>query len=122
MKPTGFFAGSDIVVIDHNPEMADYDNPRGEVYGYFTYVVAEDNDGYRCSLHVETVSVHVGETVAMRRAEALARALAARLNSGKLPVAFNGWAAMQPAYGSEAYIRENCEEDLIAWEREHDYA
>lgn len=29
IKPITFFAASDIVVIGSNPEMADFDNPRG---------------------------------------------------------------------------------------------
>ena len=120
MQPTHFFAASDIVVIGHNPEMADYDNPRGELYGFSTYVVAQDAQGYRRCLHVGTVSVALGETRALQGAEALARALNARLSTGKLPVGFSRWVEDRPAYGSDAYVREGCEDELIAWELEQD--
>lgn len=117
MKPVMFFAASDIVVIGHEPEMADYDNPRGELYGFSTYVVAEDEFGSRRFKFVKTVSVHFGETEAMRSAALMASALNIRLKDGKLPVAFDTWEIMQAAYGSEAYSREGWEEELIAWER-----
>lgn len=120
MKPVTFFASSDVVVIGHNYEMADYDNPRGELYGYSTYVVAEDEFGSRRSNQVKTVSVHLGETEAMRSAERMASALNIRFKDGKLPVAFDTWQIMQAAYGSEAYTNEGWEEELIAWERMQD--
>lgn len=120
MKPRFFFASSDIVVIDHNPEMADYDNPRGELYGYAAYVVAEDEFGHRCRLYVETLSCGYGERRAMESADRVARALIARLQTGRLPVAFDRWETISPAYGSHAYIEEGCEDDLIAWELQQD--
>lgn len=120
MKPTHFFAGSDVVVVGYEPEMADYENPRGELYGFSTFVVAEDELGYRRRLHVETVSIRVRESQAMLGAERMAQALNVRLKTGKLPVAFDNWETIQPGYGSEAYIREGCEDDLIAWELEQD--
>lgn len=120
MKPRFFFASSDVVVIDHNPEMADYDNPRGETYGYATYVVAEDEWGHRCRLYVETLPCGYGERRAMESAHRTAKALVARLQSGRLPVAFDRWEPMTPAYGSYAYIEEGGEDDLIEWERRMD--
>lgn len=120
MKPRFFFASSDIVVIDHNPEMADYDNPRGELYGYAAYVVAEDEFGHRCRLYVETLPCGYGERRAMESADRVARALIARLQTGRLPVAFDRWETISPAYGSHAYIEEGCEDDLIAWELQQD--
>lgn len=120
MKPRFFFASSDVVVIGNNYEMADYDNPRGELYGYATYVVAEDEWGHRCRLYVETLPSAYGERRAMERAERMKQALIARLQSGRLPVAFDRWEPMTPAYGSHAYIEEGGEDDLIAWERRMD--
>ena len=120
MKPIFFFASSDIVVTGHNPEMADYDNPRGELYGYATYVVAEDEWGHRCRLYVETLPRGYGERRAMERANRMAQALIARLQSGRLPVAFDRWETISPAYGSHAYIEEGGEHDLIEWERRMD--
>jgi hypothetical protein len=120
MKPRFFFASSDIVVIDLNPEMADYDNPRGELYGYATYVIAEDEWGHRCRLYVETLPRGYGERRAMESADRMAKALIARLQSGRLPVAFDRWEPITPAYGSHAYIEEGGEDDLIEWERRMD--
>lgn len=115
MTPITFFAHSDIVVIGVNPEMADLDNPRGEIYGYAAYVYAEDVKGYRTRLWVAT---EYNDKVALEKAEHLASALRNRLASGSLPVAFYRWEETRPAYGSEAYeevghyeyMRE-CEED-----------
>ena len=120
MTPRYFFAAADIVVVGHCPEMADYENPRGELYGYRTYVVAEDALGYRRCLQVETVTSRVSEAQALQVADRMAQALNARLESGKGPVAVNTWELDQPAYGSEAYVREGCEEELIAWEHDLD--
>jgi hypothetical protein len=120
MKPRFFFASSDVVVIDLNPEMADYDNPRGELYGYATYVVAEDEWGHRCRLYVKTLPCSYGERRAMESADRMAKALIARFQSGLLPVAFDRWEPMTPAYGSHAYIEEGGEDDLIEWERQMD--
>lgn len=120
MKPRFFFASSEIVVIGNNYEMADYDNPRGERYGYATYVVAEDVWGHRCRLYVETLPCGYGEWRAMESADRMAKALVARLQSGRLPVAFDRWEPMTPAYGSMAYIEEGGEDDLIEWERRMD--
>jgi hypothetical protein len=47
----------------------------------------------------------------------MARALNARLATGRLPVAFDQWEEYHPAYGSVAYQEDGGEEELIAWER-----
>lgn len=123
MKPILFFPSSDVVVTGHNYEMADYDNPRGELYGYATYVVAEDERGHRRRLYVETLPCAYGQDRAMERADRMALALIARLQSGRLPVAFDRWETISSAYGSDAYIEEGGEDELIEWERsmEEDY-
>lgn len=117
MKPTFFSPGADIVPMDQNPEMADIDNPRGYRYGYATYVYAEDNFGHRRRLYIETLPCSFGELRALERADRTAKALAARLRGGRLPVAFDRWETVSPAYGSYAYIEEGGEEELIAWEQ-----
>ena len=116
MKPTHFFAATDTVVVDVNPEMADYDNPRGEIMGYAAYVYAEDAAGNRVRTHVAS-SRWMEEF--MPRAVQLAAALNARLAAGRLPVGFDRWEAARPAYGSEAYVQYGAADDLI-WERQHD--
>lgn len=105
-----FFAATDLVVVGTNPEMADYDNQRGDIIRSAAYVYAEDERGNRRRLWVATG----WESEVLPKAEALAAALTARLaNMGKQPVGFTHWEEARPAYGSEAYDPE----DEIALER-----
>jgi hypothetical protein len=110
MTPTYFHAMTDIVVIGTHPEIADADNPRGELFGYAAYVVAEDDEGNRRRWHVRTGEV---ESSVLGCAEQQAAALAARLKAGKLPVGFDRWDHFHAAYGSDAHD----ESELIEWER-----
>ena len=116
MKPTHFFAATDAVVVDVNPEMADYDNPRGEIMGYAAYVYAEDAAGNRVRTHVAS-SRWMEEF--MPQAVQMAAALNQRLAAGRLPVGFDRWEQARPAYGSEAYLEYGAADDL-QWERQHD--
>ena len=115
-----FDAISDIVVIGTDPEAADYDNPRGELYGVSSYVRAVDDSGETRLLYVATGQ----ESEVVAKAQTLAERLSARLtNFGKLPVGFDSWEAGRPVYGSAAYIEYGSDDDL-AWERqaeEHAY-
>lgn len=120
-EPVNFFAASDIVVVGANPEMADYDNPRGELFGVTSYVVAEDADGERVRTPVKTVDHVSREAEALAPAEKMAAALRARyLTLGKLPVGFASWTYTFPAYGSAAYQAEEASGELAAWERATD--
>lgn len=110
MTPVIFHVLSDVVTIAQNPENADYDNPRGDVYGFAAYVIAEAANGERRRMYVATSR---WEREAHEPAEVLAAALNKRLESGKLPVAFDRWEDTFPAYGSEAYD----EQDTIEWEQ-----
>jgi hypothetical protein len=114
MGSYNFYASTDIVVLGINHELADYDNPRGEVYGFSSYVYAEDATGARTRLYV--ASSH-NEAECIRQAQKIADALNNRILLGKLPVAFHKWEPCHSAYGSDAYILNNEEEDLIAFER-----
>lgn len=113
MRPTHFFAATDIVVIDYNPENADIDNRRGEVYGYAAHCYAEDAVGNRVRVHVATSR---WENDCLPSATRLAEALNARLRNGKLPVRFELWEQARPAYGSDAYIEYGQQDDL-EWEK-----
>lgn len=113
MQPIAFFARTGIVVIGSNPEMADYDNPRGHLFGSAAYVMAEDAQGNRRELHVVTLR---SDADALAAAERVAAALTARLGLGKLPVGFARWQEGRPAYGSEAW-QQYGEADEIALER-----
>jgi hypothetical protein len=118
MKIVSFFAAADIVVIGTDPEMADYDNRRGEIHGSAAFVYAEDERGNRRRLLVKTARF---ESDALPQAESMAIALTARLAAGKLPVAFDSWAHARPCYGSDAYIEYGQADDL-ALEREEEFA
>lgn len=114
MKPTHFFAATDLVVVDVNPDMADYSNPRGEIHGYAAYVYAEDQSGNRVRTHVATSRWESG---CLPQAEQMAAALNARLAAGRLPVGFDSWEQARPAYGSEAYLEYGAADDL-QWDRQ----
>jgi hypothetical protein len=115
MTPILFFARTDMVVTGTNPEMADYSNQRGEVYGYAALVVAESAAGDRREFHVATGA---WESEVLPQAEALAAALTARLASGRLPVAFDRWHDGRPGYGSDAYIAYGAADDVALERRE----
>jgi len=113
MKVQEFDVFSDVVVIGRDPEMADYDNPRGEVYGFCSYVRAIDKYGDTRILRVATERF---DSVAIAKAEKVAAALNARLHRlCKLPVGFDAWEVGRPVYGSQAYIDHGQADDL-AWE------
>lgn len=96
-----FFAASDVTIIGYNPEMADFDHPRGERFGYAAYVYAEDDLGNR---RRKWVSTGYQDSAVIERAERVAKALQTRFDDlGKPPVAFQAWEEARPAYGSPAY-------------------
>lgn len=103
--PISFHAATDLVVVGTNPEMADYDNPRGEIIRSAAYVVAEDAKGYR--RYSDTIDTGF-EADVMPKAERLAERLNTRLRTlGKPPVGFILWREGRPAYGSDAYIESD---------------
>jgi hypothetical protein len=115
MQVAAYTVRTDIVVVDTNPEMADYDNPHGHVYGFAAFVQAESARGDRRQLHVVTLRV---ESLAADAAQRIADALTARLAAGKLPVAFDRWTDARPAYGSDAYLDYGQDDDVALERRE----
>lgn len=99
---------SELVVIAQDPEMADIDNPRGDIIRPKWFVMAEDLEGYRRVLTGVDFDDKVG-----------AEKFAATYD-GWAPDNEIVWADFQPAYGSRAYVVENVEADVIAWEREQE--
>jgi len=105
---TEFTAVTNVVVIGHDSEMADLDNPNGYIYGYTALVRAENAYGDTWSMHVATGR---WEKEILTKAHAQADALNARLALGKLPVGFGDgmtggasrWSRTRPVYGSDAY-------------------
>lgn len=108
-----FVAGTDIVVIGQNVEMADYDNPRGYVYGFAAYVQAVSPQG---ETRVLSLGAGNSEAAMLAEADAQAAALNARLAAGKAPVGFDRWVEGRPVYGSEAYSAYGQADD-VEWER-----
>jgi hypothetical protein len=84
-----FGIASDYVVVGHNPEMADFDNPRGEIVRERFYMVAEDAKGYRFGFGSEESE------------------FAAEVAFQHFAPAVSEWAPLRPAYGSQAYIESN---------------
>lgn len=112
-----FDVRDDQVVVDTNPEMADYDNQRGEIYGLAYYVVATNAAGDRVCRFIGT-DRYRGEKFS-GQAERMAAALTVRAASGRLPTAFASWQQDRPAYGSDAYVAYGQADDL-AWEASFD--
>lgn len=105
-----FYACTDLVRIGKNPELANFDNPDGAMYGWQSFVVSEAADGTRTRFKVKYSLV---EIEALQPAVRLAEALEARFkNFGKLPVRFNEWSPARPVYGSEAYMKYGAASDL----------
>lgn len=116
MKPVEFDAFADIVVMGYNPEMADYDNRSGAIYGYASYVRAIDAQGNTRIWHIAT---DYREAAVLEEATAQADALNRRLASGKLPVGFDQWDEGRAVYGTPAWEAYGNDEQL-AFEREMD--
>ena len=92
MNNPHFFVRSEPVVIGQNYEMADFDNPRGLVYGYEAYVVAEDDSGRRM-MHPHTF-INRDEAKAEREAEVIRSGI---INRGVINEAL--WREIEPRYG-----------------------
>jgi hypothetical protein len=94
-------------VVGHNHEMADYDNPRGEIIRIRYSVIATDDEGHR--------RFWDGGFETPEDAE-LAYALFAP------PVEL--WEVVRPAYGSQAYAANwrEYEADEIARERDQEFS
>jgi hypothetical protein len=107
-----------ICITGRNPEMADINNPCGEIYGFSATVRASNERGEAWEYFIGTFA---NESAALQRAQKLASALTARIQTmGKPPVGFDRWIAARPLYGSDAYIEHGAADDL-AWEQtQHD--
>lgn len=104
----GFQIREDIVVVGHNGEMADYDNPRGEIYGRSYYVVATANHQDNRS-HDDGLQWANAESF---RDPAAANAYLERLleyvnHGGQLDEEF--WREIEPCYGTQAWLDWNAE-------------
>ena len=108
-----FYGHCDIVVVGTDPEMADYDNQRGEIYGFQAYVRVSNDFG---DTKVQTFKTFRSQSEAVDFAEKLAANLQTRLDKlGKYPVDFAQWAEGRAIYGSDAYIAYGQAEE-VEWE------
>jgi len=97
---TQIFCRTDVVVIGHNPENADYTNPRGEIYGFCGFVVAEAPDGSRWQFD-RTMTSRLEANV-LARLETFAAHVQWQIENGR-KLDPNHWTTVRPGYGSEAY-------------------
>lgn len=119
-----FDSGADMVVTGSNPEYADMDNPKGNLYGFLPFVTVTDCHGNRKRLDVGPAIGQFygfGGVGSMNQADEISRVVANRLqarwdNYGALPVRFDDWYDINPAYGSDAYIAYG-QADEVKWER-----
>ena len=93
-----FFPLTDLVVIGNDPEIADMDNPNGDIIGHHAMVVAEWSDGRR---KVKSIGSFVAEQPALDAAQTLADQF-----SAKHPDDLEKWFGHDPRYGSPAWQRE----------------
>ena len=103
MKTWNLFTRSNLVIVDHDPEMADMVNPTGAIPGERFAVIAEDKRGSRFS-HPEEYDT-IGEAeLALKKAES------AILEFGLNPR--HCWVLIDPCYGTEAYEKKELGSDL----------
>lgn len=103
-----FFVASNIVVVHANPEYADMDNPRGNIYGERWFIVAENSKGRRWKHYTTFDSANNAERIRSR--------IEKDYESGiRLKDLY--WTEIDPAYGSEEYISQNTELHRLHQER-----
>lgn len=92
---------TDVVIIGSNPEMADYDNPKGHIYGFKGYILAVADDGSQWVFeHTHTRRYEID---VLARLNTFANKVQQHLNKGgKLDP--RRWRETRPAYGSDAYV------------------
>ena len=111
-----FAVRTDIVVIGRNPELADYSNRNGSIYGFAAFVEASNDYGDTREFFVCSA---VREDEATAEADALAQRLTARFESlGKLPVGFASWKQGRAIYSSEAWAEYGNDDELACERRE----
>ena len=97
-----FSVASDIAVIGHDGEFADFDNPRGEIHAERFFMVASDSFGRQYRYGWESTP-EAAETVFLHFAPPVSE-----------------WPLWRCQYGSLAYEVEGCELDALRGEMEHD--
>lgn len=108
-------AGTDIVVIGQDPEMADYSNPRGDIHGHCAYVVVDAPNGRRW-VHRKTFTSR-WEDDALALIAPLLHSIESHLVAGGT-IREEFWTETDPAYGSEAYVNGGYEAQRAYQERQ----
>lgn len=107
-----FGVTSVFAVVGQNPEMADFDNPRGDIVAEVFSVVAEAADGQRLRHEFKTLDREEACRLAGRVRDHVAAG--GGLDRGR-------WYDEDPAYGSDAYIALGVEAHRRSRERFDDY-
>lgn len=108
---------TDVVVMGSNPENADYDNPRGHIYGYRGYLIAIAPDGSQWVF--ERTMADLLERNVLDRLDTFCAHVQRQIDRGvKLDV--NRWTETRPAYGSEAYANGGWSREDAMLERMED--
>ncbi len=97
---------TDVVVVDHNSEMADMSNPSGAIYADADYIVAETPTGRRFAHFMTAITGANEDGINVERLEALTF----HLNETHPDLNMELWNEIDPCYGSEAYQANGCEE------------
>jgi hypothetical protein len=99
---------SELIIVGSDPEMADYDNPRGHIIREQWFVGAQASDGRRKALR------------GVQFDDPIEAGFFANLYTGWDPeyASDDVWTEIRPMYGSVAYISSGTQADDLAWERE----
>lgn len=111
------YVHTDLVSLGQNPEMADIDNPRGDIMGYSARVYVEKDNGERLS-HFHSAE-NRNNAAAVEAVQALCDRINTHLAAGKALDPAH-WREEQPAYGSAAYEAGGWERIQSQLEREYD--
>ncbi len=100
---------TDIIVVDHNSEMADMSNPSGAIHGDADYIVGETPTGRRFAHDITAITRSNGHTES-KISSARLEELAFHLNENKPDLDMTHWKEIDPCYGSEAFITQCTEQ------------
>jgi len=104
-----YFVRTDIVVVDHDSEMADMSNQTGAIHGDADYIVAETPTGRRFAHDAMAITRSNGHTES-KISSARLEELAFHLNETKPDLDMTHWEEIDPCYGSEAFIAQGTEQ------------
>jgi hypothetical protein len=100
-KEIEFFLRSDVVVTGHNPEMADYDNRDGSIFGEGFYVVARVVEGTQEGFQWAHDHTFINDQAGAER-------LLQRI-VGASEIDESHWREIEPQYGTNAWLSWNAD-------------